>query len=273
MQRKPRENTVLLRLESGLFFHTYALDLIGRTLIGHSATWAPTGRAFWTLDTKPTLPERDEVYVDATNGQLWDWGHLEKLMVEAASKPNSLIVDVGANIGTSAVWAGAHGASVLAVEAYPPTFALLCQNIAANSLEGSVFPLSWVAAEKDGRYGVRKEPEALEYDSEIMLGGVEFYPTEGEGAPGGPLDSIVPMYALGKRVTLIKVDAQGMDLLVLRGLRRTILEHLPVLCFEFEEPLATERGETWDDYESYVLGLGYDIAEVGMNNFACRPRQ
>lgn len=265
-------STVLLRTPAGLWFHAYPLDLVGRTLVGHSATWHPTGRAFWTLDTKPTRAERGEDWVDAPNGSLWDWSLLGPLMDEA-TKPGALIIDVGANIGTSAVYSGSCGGTVLAVEGYPPTFDLLCRNIAANGLDGKVYPLRFIASDRDGRFKPAREPEAIGYFEEITLGGVEFHRTAGEGAAGGPLDSVVPMYSLGKRVTLIKTDVQGADLLALQGLERTIRAHRPVVCFEAEEVLMVERGESLDDYLDFLKGLDYRVEESCMgNNYVGRPK-
>src|SRR5438309_1064711 len=45
-------------------------------------------------------------------------------------RPGELYIDVGANVGTYAIWAAELGAEVIALEPAPDTFALLQENIA-----------------------------------------------------------------------------------------------------------------------------------------------
>lgn len=248
--------TVLCRSREGLFFHGPPLDLVMRTLIGASAIWYPSGRPFWTLDTQPTEAERDELWVQSVQGSLWDFGLLQPLYDEIATLPNVLIVEVGANIGTGAIYAGSLGARVLAVEAGATAYELLLRNIAANpSVEGRVFPLRYAAYDSIGRFA------SIAAEDNGNLGALALEPVVGDGLIGGPLDTFVPMFALGCRVALVKTDVQGCDGRVLLGLRETLREYHPVVCFEWEEELARRHGISLSKVMAFLEGMDYVIHE------------
>jgi hypothetical protein len=63
-------------------------------------------------------------------------------------------------------------------------------------------------------------------------------------------------------VSLIKIDAQGCDLRVLRGLERTITRSRPLILWEFEEAAASWHGDRWDDYQRWFADHRYSIARV-----------
>jgi FkbM family methyltransferase len=76
------------------------------------------------------------------------------------------------------------------------------------------------------------------------------------------------------RVSLIKVDIQGSDLYALQGAKNTILAHKPVLVFEYEHVCDRVFDVTWEDYQTFLREINYNIAySVNNNNhdFVCTP--
>jgi len=71
--------------------------------------------------------------------------HPEMLAWRRVLQPGDLFVDVGANIGTYAIWAGELGAEVIALEPAKDTFALLAENVAPNGYP--VTPIEAAAGE------------------------------------------------------------------------------------------------------------------------------
>ena len=146
-------------------------------------------------------------------------------------EPGSFVIDVGANIGhytrRMAELAGPTGA-VLALEPVPRTFALL-----AASADGWRWPnviLLNAAASSECTFVEmnvpREDGRPNYYQSTISPGAAQ-------RVLAVRLDDVVPT----QRVALIKVDAEGHELHVLEGLRRTIARDRPQLIVEGDNPL------------------------------------
>lgn len=65
-----------------------------------------------------------------------------------------------------------------------------------------------------------------------------------------------PLDELGLEPSIIKIDTEGFDLVVLEGLTKTLTNHRPVIMFEFNPELGTGLGAFFDKL-SYTLFL-YD---------------
>ena len=86
-------------------------------------------------------------------GNLFAHGSIQRAEIESVlawmkrhrrlAPPRDVIVDVGANIGTSAIpFAKGTDCQVVAIEPVPELHAMLCRNIAANGLGGRVHPVA-----------------------------------------------------------------------------------------------------------------------------------
>jgi hypothetical protein len=87
------------------------------------------------------------------SGNLFAHGSIQGAEIEAVlawmkrhrrfAAPRDVIIDVGANIGTSAIpFAKGTACQVVAIEPVPELHAMLCRNIAANGLAGRVDPIA-----------------------------------------------------------------------------------------------------------------------------------
>jgi FkbM family methyltransferase len=87
------------------------------------------------------------------SGNLFAHGSIQRDEIEAViawmkrhgrfKPPHDVIVDVGANIGTSAIpFARGTACQVLAIEPVPELHAMLCRNIAGNGLSGRIDPIA-----------------------------------------------------------------------------------------------------------------------------------
>lgn len=192
-------------------------------------------------------------------GTLWDGpGFLQVIAKEYAQfgVKGSTVIDVGANIGTFSVYCAHQGAwRVVAFEPVEdPTYKMLQANLDLNKAfcADAVIPICAAG------YGTH---QFLELAGEIdpgNIGGISLVPHRGFGAkqiPGLPLDHYHYLY--GERVSLIKVDAQGCDLQVLRGLERTINRHRPAIVFEWEESLVGPHGDELSDVGRFMEKIRY----------------
>jgi FkbM family methyltransferase len=157
----------------------------------HSRIWVDlhrTGASKVMYANPPDLPEM-QVWRQALGG-------------------GGLFLDVGANVGTYAIWAAECGAEVIALEPAADTFRLLQENVALNGYQVT----------------------ALQAAAGAHCGTARF--TAGRDAgnhldPGGPAEiRLVTIDSLigGRHVAGMKVDVEGFEIDVLRGCARALSE-------------------------------------------------
>ena len=143
--------------------------------------------------------------------------------------PGGSFVDVGANIGLYTVAAGyavGHGGRVIAVEPTPGTAEVLAHNVRLNGLleTGVVTILQVAVGEAAGRAQLATHSEDSGHNS-LYLTGDEDEVVQVEVAP---LDDLVPV---GTPVDVVKIDVEGAELAVLRGMRRVAEENPAMVVF------------------------------------------
>lgn len=173
-------------------------------------------------------------------------GRLEPYEVELFTqslRPGMTVVDVGANIGYYSLIAGrAVGPSgrIYAFEPDPRTAKSLRANVAANGLE-TITVLERVVSDRPGRV------ELLQTASAPHTG--LYPPISGEAVVGVvPVDAVTLDEVLdGARVDVMKLDVEGHEPAVLRGMEKT-LECSPNLCLflEFSPEAIARAGEPPD---------------------------
>jgi FkbM family methyltransferase len=157
--------------------------------------------------------------------------------------PFDLVVDVGANIGTTSLAAVEFGAKrVIAVEPEPRNFRLLRANVALNGLEQIVTPINVAAGEQDRTSTL--------YLSPVNSGDHRLQGEEGWDeitVQTRTLEGVLKQSKIDHRdVSLLWLDVQGAELAVLRGARQVlgtplVFEWAPVLLPDTAELLAFVR--------------------------------
>lgn len=192
-----------------------------------------------------------------------DWAWWEAARICAMYhhlRPGHILYDVGAEEGDlSALWASL-GCKVVACEPNPKAWPSLKASFEANGLH----PLAWwVGLLSDRVWTV---------DDEKRLGGVGWpacaddglVPDHGffsiwehhEVAPALTLDELVSR--TGLIPDAVTIDVEGGELHVLRGARRTLEEHRPmVFCSVHRQFMADSYGLDADDLFDLMADLGY----------------
>jgi FkbM family methyltransferase len=135
--------------------------------------------------------------------------HPEMLVWRRVLKPGDLFIDVGANIGSYAIWAADLGAEVIAFEPAEDTFALLTENVALNR-----YPITTIQAIAGATSGTARFTVGLDSVNRVdPQGNVE--------ARMVAIDSVVG----NRTVAGMKVDVEGFEIEVLRGCERMLSEH------------------------------------------------
>jgi FkbM family methyltransferase len=171
--------------------------------------------------------------------------------------PGSTVVDVGANVGfftlKFASWVGERG-QVIAIEPDVENFETLAAKIDAAGLERRV-RLHQAAAAAEAGYVHLRRNELHPGDHRITLDG------GGIVVPAVTVDDLVG--AAGARsVSLVKVDVQGAEMLVLAGAKRTLAEMRPALFVEVDNDALLAFGSSASALVAYVGEAGYQMHEL-----------
>jgi FkbM family methyltransferase len=134
--------------------------------------------------------------------------------------PGDVFVDVGANIGSYSIWAGEHGAEVIALEPATDTFALLDENVALNQ-----YPIATLRAAAGASCGVARFTSGRDCVNHLD--------------PEGPVDvAMVTVDSIiqGRTIAGMKIDVEGYEIEVLRGCEEALSERrIKLIQLEWNE--------------------------------------
>jgi FkbM family methyltransferase len=171
--------------------------------------------------------------------------------------PGSTVVDVGANVGfftlKFASWVGEQG-QVIAIEPDVENFETLAAKVGATGLERRV-RLHQAAAAAEAGYVRFQRNELHPGDHRITLGG------GGIVVPAVTVDDAVGA-AGAESVSLVKVDVQGAEMLVLAGAKRTLATMGPALFVEVDDDALLSFGSSARALVAHVEGAGYEMHEL-----------
>jgi FkbM family methyltransferase len=173
------------------------------------------------------------------------------------------IIDVGANIGLFTVLAAktaAHG-RVLAVEPSPDAAVLLSSNIRRNELE-NVIVFHGAASACSGSETLNTIPGFTEYSSlgEITHPAVANRDFQPISVAARTVDDLVEENQLQPK--LVKIDVEGAEHDVLRGLSTTLERFRPLLICELDDGLLPNRGTSAAAVCEYLAEKGYEFFDV-----------
>lgn len=136
-------------------------------------------------------------------------------------KKESVVVDVGANIGYYTLLAARRVKKVYAIEPDKKCFEILKKNVVENNLKNVVL-INKAASNK-------KENKFLERDKENQ-GNSKISSENGEIITADTLDNILKNE---QKIEVIKIDTQGWETQVIEGAKKTIKKHRPTMFLEY----------------------------------------
>ena len=163
-------------------------------------------------------------------------------------QPGDWTIDIGANIGNYAVrlaqLVGADG-RVLAFEPVPETFELLASNCALTEWK-NISLFNAAASDKMEIVGID-----VPVDADTGLPNL-YRAALSESATLKVLCITIDSLAVAHRVRLVKIDAEGHELSVLRGMRQLLIRDHPTLIVEGAET----------EVEEYLATIGYAFQQL-----------
>jgi FkbM family methyltransferase len=208
-----------------------------------------------TINGPMIFPEND-TYIGRALDYYGEAHQLEIDFLEKLVSKGDVVIDVGANIGIITIpmakKVGSEG-YVLSLEAHSMLFYTLCGNIALNNLNhvqvfnraaadktGSMFYFPHLDFSKSGNFGNMKLAGLLNAKDD----------------QGKIYDNPVTAVAIDdlgiSNPKLIKIDVEGMEPVVLNGLRKTIKRAKPILYVEFTQ--------NWKYILDYLKSVDYEWA-------------
>jgi len=171
------------------------------------------------------LYNKNDMYIGKS---IEKYGHYQleekKIFAQYVNK-DSIVIDVGANIGTHTLWFANNCKFVWAFEPQRVIFQTLCANMALNDIQNVDCK----------NLGVGEKQELIkvpipDYEVENNFGGFEIKNTEGgETVAICRIDDMMLPYC-----DFIKIDVEGMEAQVLMGALTTLTKCRPVLYVELD---------------------------------------
>jgi FkbM family methyltransferase len=177
----------------------------------------------------------------------------EVALLQNFVKAGDLIYDVGAHIGTFAIplaLAAGDNGRVIAIEADAESFALLRQNLVSLGLQRRVTAHLGVAGGCGARY------RRVRVDRHTSA---TYFMADAEGAamPAIVLDDLQDRSEPRRRVAVIKIDVEGMELAVLRSAEGMIGRDRPVLYVEISIAQMARYGVTLPEVAAFLAPYDY----------------
>ena len=191
------------------------------------------------------------------SGKLWE-PHIQELFFKHI-RPKSVVLDIGAHIGTHTLAMSkivGQAGSVIAFEPQPKIFRELFLNMKLNEASNIVFYPAAVA-DHDGTIELPPFVWDNEAGTSLLLGGT------GKFVPLITIDSLRL-----KNVSVMKIDVEEMENAVLDGAKRTIARCKPVIIIEiqgnyhFETAPPEIRHEILNTIKK-LKKMGYEVACIG----------
>jgi FkbM family methyltransferase len=177
--------------------------------------------------------------------------------------PGGVFLDIGAHAGHWTVRLAGQAAKVIAVEAHPGTAEILRQNIAVNGLANVT--VVEAAAWDSGELLRLEDPKGR-----VRSGTNRTVPDSAGTVRGQPLDGLLAGEPV---ITLVKMDVEGADLHVLRGMAGTLARCRPAMIVERHDFLGYY---TRAELDATLASLGYSWRDgplwAGAPHLICEPR-
>lgn len=188
------------------------------------------------------------------------------------SKPGGLAIDIGAHSGDTtipmAIAVGSAG-TTLAFEPNPHVYSILQKNAALNKAKTNIIPLPFAATDHDGEF-------EFNYSDASFCNGGFFQSLQNQKhghthilkVKGKNLENYLrkeyPEQL--KKLSLIKIDAEGYDKEIIRSLKNIILEFKPNIISECNKNLTPEERA---DQFNILTSMNYRIKKMeGFTDFA-----
>lgn len=188
----------------------------------------------------------------------------ELTLLSRVLEPGMTFLDVGANEGLFSLLAARRvgvAGRVIALEPSPRELRRLEHNLALNRL-GNVAVLPLAASDRAGKARLHVAEEAHPGQSTLGAFAYEI------GEAGATVVELLPLDRVGERCPVerldaVKIDVEGAEVAVLRGARRILAQHRPLLLVELLDAALAGQGASREQLFAELAALGYELWVFG----------
>lgn len=171
---------------------------------------------------------------------------------------DDIFYDIGANVGTYTCFVasklGPH--RTVAFEPEPENAAQLRANLELNNLEAEIIEVA--LSDFSGTVDLALSGNESGEGEHAIATGQEKETIKVEVARG---DEVIEQEELSPP-SVVKIDVEGAELSVLRGLRETLQEHVRLSYVEVHPDKLPEFGDTPIEVRDFLIGAGFDVTEI-----------
>ena len=199
-----------------------------------------------------------------------DWVNFQIFLKQGYEKPESMvwkelcsrshtIIDIGANIGYYSLIASRHtSGKIYSFEPVTETQGKFRANIELNKFS-NIYPVQKIISDKAGRIRIYFDDATNTGTASLVKESSE--KTAFEEVESTTLDQFAADNALGK-IDLVKIDVEGSEFLVLRGMEKTLTDSRPFLMVEVLEETLAKFGFGIIDIYNYLDAKGYQAYDI-----------
>lgn len=210
---------------------------------------------------------------DTISNSLMSYGYWENNLIKYAEKylnDDSIILDVGANIGTWSIPLAIKNRKVYSFEPYDSSFYALCGNIFINKKENIIIPNHVALIDDSNKKTCMMLPET------VNIGGCKLIECSEINNEQKYSLRTIDSYEFEK-IDFIKLDVEGQELNVLKGSIKTITKCKPIIffeCWSVDSNHWNNIPNTYYELFDYIKSLGYIVNKVnidGNDNYEAIP--
>ena len=173
------------------------------------------------------LYNKNDIYIGKSIEKYGEFSYLEAKIFEQICKAGDVVIEVGANIGAHTLYLSklVGNGYVFAFEPQRLVFQNLCANLALNSIS-NVFAYQEAVSNENGTIII---PEC-NFKENNNFGGINIENTKnGTTVNRQKLDNFLNKI---DRLKLLKIDVEGMEILVIKGAKELIKKFRPIIYIE-----------------------------------------
>ncbi|MCB9460377.1 MAG: FkbM family methyltransferase [Anaerolineaceae bacterium] len=178
------------------------------------------------------------------------------------AKPQSVFLDIGANIGVFSLVMAKHltEGHIAAFEPAKTNYDVLVKHQMLNNFQ-HMTTYQFGLSDEDRELTIYSNNPENTSSFNASFYASERFATAIETCQLKTLDGIWPTLDL-PRVDLVKIDTEGAELTVLRGGEATLAKYKPVILLELVKAFYKNAGYTAEDLILFLKGIGYDKMSI-----------
>lgn len=184
----------------------------------------------------------DAIETKIVTHKIWDEELLNLISHFIEKNSKGAVLDIGSNIGAITIPLANRYSEIefYCFEPHPIIFEKLNRNIRLNQLE-NVKAFKNAVSDTEGTLNFFAQTESSNMGLSSLME-VQNNSVNKISVDCIVLDQFVAKQSIAK-VSVVKIDVQGSELLVLKGMTDVLKKHRPILFFEHEDALHSEKGK------------------------------